>query len=200
MLRDKYVETLRQIELLRTKNAFLEEQLADQRQQLESIARKPQDSRSSPQDILPLLRRMATVIGQFVSLDLPFQLPQRQTRINRLQQDLDDPDISIVEAFRRVDQVYREELGYSYTLEAYPDTLELGQTTRDVEFLRVGRLGLYYLAPDQDSAGYWDTGSHSWQPLARDFIPTLTQGIRIAKNQVPAKLLTLPVPAPVFSQ
>jgi len=139
---------------------------------------------------------MVDVLERFVALDLPFLLVEREDRIARLRRIMDDPETGMPEKYRRIAEAYQIELDYGRTMEAYQGILEEEGRTIPAEFLRVGRVSLYYLTPDGNHAGRWDRVGNRWHALSKDFIPTLAQGIRVARNQVPPDFLSLPVPAP----
>ena len=69
-----------------------------------------------------------------------------------------------------------------------------------MDFLRLGRLGLYYLTLDESEAGYWDKREQRWQVLDDSYRSAILQGLRIAKKQAAPDLLQLPVSAPEQAQ
>ena len=66
------------------------------------------------------------------------------TMRGRLQALLVDPDVSIAELYRRVLEAYQIESEYGRTLEAWRGPLNDGDQQRVVEFLRGGRLMLFF--------------------------------------------------------
>ena len=192
----EYRRTLDRIDEVRARNEQIRRRIARQEGQLASTVRQRENLRHIREGLIPLMMQMLDVLEKFVALDLPFLLVEREDRIARLRQIMDDPETGIPEKYRRIAEAYQIELDYGRTMEAYQGILEEDGQTIPAEFLRVGRVSLYYLTPDGNHAGLWDKGEKRWHALSKDFIPTLVQGIRVARNQVPPDLLSLPVPAP----
>ena len=193
---EEYRRILDQIDAARARNEQMGRRIARQEGQLASTGRQLENLRHIREGLTPLMVRMVDVLERFVALDLPFLMVERENRIARLRRIMDDPETGIPEKYRRIAEAYQIELDYGRTMESYQGILEDGGRTIPAEFLRVGRVSLYYLTPDGNHAGRWDKAGNRWLPLSKDFIPTLAQGIRVARNQVPADLLSLPVPAP----
>ena len=96
--------------------------------------------------ILPLIMSMADALEKFVILDLPFQQEQRISAIVQLKQNLQSPSLSVPDKYRMVLEAFQVESDYGRTLAAYRDNLTLEGETLSVDFLRVGRVALYYQA------------------------------------------------------
>jgi len=133
---------------------------------------------------------LVEVISRFVALDIPFLPEERQFRIAELQTIMERADVSLAEKYRRVLEAYQVETEYGRTIEAYQDELELDERTRTVNFLRIGRVGLYYLTLDGQQAGVWDEG---WQSLDSKYREGIDKGLKVAKKQLPPDLLVLPI-------
>ena len=99
-------------------------------------------------------------------------------------------DVSLAEKYRRVLEAYQVETEYGRTIEAYQDDLILEDETRTVNFLRIGRVGLYYLTLDGQEAGAWNEG---WQSLDDSYRQAIDKGLKVAKKQLPPDLLVLPL-------
>ena len=70
-------------------------------------------------------------------------------------------------------------------------------SSRDVDFLRIGRIALMYQTTDGAMSGAWDAGSGAWVDLpSGDYDAAIRKGIRIAKKQATIELLNMPVSAP----
>ena len=193
---EEYRRTLEKIASIRARNKQIRRQIASQESQLSSTGRQLENLRHIREGLTPLMVQMVDVLERFVALDLPFLLVEREDRITRLRRIMDDPETSMPEKYRRIAEAYQIELDYGRTMEAYQGILEDDGRSIPAEFLRIGRVSLYYLTPDGNHAGRWDKKESRWQALSKEFIPALAQGIRVARNQVPPDLLSLPVPAP----
>lgn len=146
--------------------------------------------------IAPLMERMMISLEQFVSLDIPFQIVERQDRLNTIRGTFDDSSVNVAEKFRLVLQAYQIENDYGRGIAHYTDTLEIGGVERDVDLLRVGRVALLYQTSDQNSTGAWDKSTNQWVALDDDYRRPIALGIRMAQDLETTQLLELPIAAP----
>ncbi|HEY8386593.1 MAG TPA: DUF3450 family protein, partial [Porticoccaceae bacterium] len=94
---------------------------------------------------------------------------------------------------------YDIESQYSRTIEHFDGLIEKDGEQRQVTFFRVGRIALMYQVPDQSETGVWDPETSNWE-VANNFRSSVSQGIRIAKQQAAIDILNLPIPAPEAAQ
>ena len=186
----EYRNLLRQAESLRIYNNQLDKLVLSQQGEIDSIAEQLINMETTQREIVPLMLKMVEVISQFVALDIPFLPEERQFRVAELQTIMERADVSLAEKYRRVLEAYQVETEYGRTIEAYQDELELDERIRTVNFLRIGRVGLYYLTLDGQQAGVWDAG---WRPLDSEYRQAIDKGLKVAKKQLPPDLLVLPV-------
>jgi hypothetical protein len=103
-------------------------------------------------------------------------------------------DVTSAEKFRRVIEAYQIENDFGRTIEAYSGNLSVEGRSREVDFLRVGRVALLYQSVGRDATGAWDSAAKKWVELpAADYKNQVTQGLRIARKQVAPDLMVLPV-------
>lgn len=178
----------------------LEKIVSSQEQEKLEINQQILDIEITQQNIMPLMLRMQNVLQQFVELDAPFLEQERQLRIKGLQLMMDRSDVDLAEKYRRLIEAYMIETDYGRTIESYTGTLEMDDKKSTVDFLRFGRLGLYYLTLDGDQAGYWMRNDKRWEILPDSYRSSILQGLRIAKKQAAPDLLRLPVSAPEVLQ
>ena len=62
-----------------------------------------------------------------------------------------------------------------------------------MDYLRVGRLALYYVSLDRSEAGLWQPATRQWQTLEGDAVDMLDFALRVARKQAPPNLLQLPL-------
>ena len=166
---------------------------ASQQERVESLNQQIAQARITRQRILPLMRSMVDALESFVVLDLPFHREQRLGAVVQLKQRLDRADISVSARFRLLLEAYQIEQGYSGTVEAWRGPLQDDGETRSVEYLRLGRVALYYQSLDRLSSGYWDKETQAWIPLEAGRNRSLSQAMRVARSQTAPQLLTLPL-------
>jgi hypothetical protein len=144
----------------------------------------------------PALRQMVDWLEKFVASDLPYLQEQRRQRVAGLRGLLDKENVPEADKLRAVLEVTQVELQYGRSVEAYPGQLRFKGKDQPVEFLRVGRLMLYYLEPDGARQGYWNRAARRWQPLPADERERLTAAMAMAKGETPPELMELLLPAP----
>lgn len=177
-------------------NAQMERLIDDQQGEIEQKETQMRDIVVMQQQIAPFLQKMVDVLEEFVDLDVPFLPDERRQRIEQLTQLMHRSDVAVAEKYRRIMEAYRIEAEYGHNIEAYQGMLNDAADPRSVEFLRLGRTGLYYLTLKGDEAGYWDQQNKQWIKLDASMRESLEKAIRIAKKQSPPDLITLPVKSP----
>jgi hypothetical protein len=174
----------------------LQELEGTQLQQLEELREQIVQARITRQRIVPLMRSMADALEKFVVLDLPFQQEDRINAVLQLKQRLSQPDLSVAAKFRLLLEAYQLEQNYGSTLEAWRGPLTLSDRELSVEFLRVGRVALYFQSLDGETSGYWDREADDWIELDTRYNRDLLQALRVARNVLAPQLLQLPLRSP----
>ncbi len=193
---NEYRQTMTQVTDLAAYNEQLQGLVATQRVELAEYERKFNDIEVTKRRILPLIVRMIEVLEEFVGIDIPFLEKERDARIVALKELMQRPEVPTSEKYRRVSEAYQIELEYGHTIEAYEGEITIGGETRTVNFLRFGRLGLYYMTLDGLEIGHWDNETDQWAQLGDEYRQPLDRAIRIARKQLPPDLIRLPVNAP----
>jgi hypothetical protein len=189
----RYGSELERYSDLVTYNDNLRKLVANQQQEKQRLARELEEIEVLRQDIVPLMVEMIDVLERFIALDQPMLLNERRARLAKLEANLSRSDVELAEKYRRVLEAYQIEAEYGQSLEAYEGTLETEGTQRTVDFLRVGRAGLYYLSLDRQEAGLWDPGSQRWTRLPDSELDAIDFAIRVARKQAPPNLFEIPM-------
>jgi hypothetical protein len=187
---------LKRIEDLKTYNQQMAAQIERQKTSLADTEQAIQDVAIIERQLSPLLSRMIESLETFIKLDAPFLLEERFERIAFLKHTLGRTDVTLAEKFRQVIDAYNVEVEYGNTIESYRGTLKVDDDTREVEFLRVGRVALLYQSLDGSSIGAWNTKKSDWQPLDGRYRRDIRLGLKVAKKQAAPEMLTLPILAP----
>lgn len=174
-------------------NKQMRELVAAQRQELASYQQQLADLEDTQAAVTPQMQRMLEVLQQFIAADLPFLPHERSERLENLQDLLPRADVSIAEKYRRILEAYQIESDYGRTLEVWRDSLRRDGQELNVDFLRLGRLMLYYQTPDGHETGWWNPQSKQWQQLPGNARRSVTQAIAIARQQKSPQWLDLPV-------
>ncbi len=192
-LLNEYRAVLRQTQSLQAYNDQLDELVSSQQQEMVSIEEQLANIETTQRDILPMMIKMIAVLEQFVSLDVPFLPNERSQRITQLKALMDRSDVNLSEKYRRILEAYQVETEYGRTIEAYQGEIDTDGKSRTVDFLRIGRVNLYYLSLDEREAGVWDQDEQGWKTLDSTYNKAIAEGLKVARKQLPPNLLVLPV-------
>ena len=192
----EYRALVKEIDGLNVYMTQLDRQLNAQREELNGIEESIKNVTLVERQITPLMLRMIDAIDQFVASDVPFQKDERMKRMNTLKDMMGRSDVTAAEKYRKVMEAYQTEINYGRTIESYRGTLSLNGQTREVDFLRVGRIALMYQSLDGAELGVWNTAANEWQMLDSSYKSKVMAGIRIAREQAAPALIQVPVAAP----
>lgn len=195
-LREQFLTTTLQTEKLKVYTKQLQTLLSKQDENKAEIARQMVEVQDVERDVMPLMKEMIDTLADFVSLDLPFKADERVERIEALRESLSDPEQPVASKYRKVLEAWQKEIDYGETIGAWRQELLLGVESRTVDFLHVGRLGLFYQTLDGKESGQWNPKHQRWEPLSGSYSPAIRRGIRMAREQAAPNLLELPMPAP----
>ncbi len=200
-LLQQYQRITQQLDYQQAYTAELEKKLVDQDIEIAELEKAIAEIQITRLHLLPLLREMVDTLEQFIELDLPFEQQQRLAAVDRLSQLLSDSQVTIAEKFQRVLELYQTENDYNYNLGSFRGNLDIEGKPQTVEFLRVGRLALYYLSLDELKAALWSQEDKQWIDVTDlpSSVRQLKTAIRVAKEQQAPELLVLPGLTQVFS-
>ncbi len=199
-LASDYSGVVKEIDGLEVYNALLRKQVEAQNNEIAQLDDSMTRVTVIERQIIPLMVRMIDALEQFVSLDAPFLQDERTERIASLRGMMERSDVTAAEKFRRVMEAYQIENDYGRTIEAYQGSQSVSGADREVDYLRIGRVGLYYQTLDTQFSGAWDQGSRQWVELGNESRGQIRDGLRIARKQTAPDLLMLPVRAPETAQ
>lgn len=196
---NEYRDGIRELESLRVYHAQVQREVRSQETERASIEKQLAEIEVTQRGIVPLMLRMQETLEKFVKMDVPFLEAERNKRIGEIKTMMDSSEVTLAEKYRRLMEAYQVETEYSRTIEAYRGDLkekddEGKKQTRAVDFLRFGRLALYYLTLDGLEAGYWDPKAKRFEKLPSKYRNDIERGLRIARKQAAPDLLKLPVP------
>jgi len=188
----RYAEILADADITARYNAQLEQQLLSQQSKIASLEQEMEGLDATAIDVQPLLQRMFSELNDFVKKDVPFLASERAARMERLGELMANSQATSSEKFRRLMEAYQIEMEFGRSMSAYKETMQDG---READFVRVGRVTLLYRTTDGVESGYWDNQQKSWvaDPGSASKIE---EALRIAKEEIAADLITVPVPAP----
>lgn len=174
----------------------LEKQIEGQRKESEKIELAIVQSAQMERQIIPLMLRMTDSLESLVKVDLPFKKQDRLQKIESLKATIDRSDVSVAEKYRKVLEMYQNEINYGRSIEAYRDEIEIEGQKQQVDILRIGRLALIYQSLNGENIGSWDQQANTWQNLESAYKSKVEQAIRIAREQAAPALIKIPLTLP----
>lgn len=199
-LRGDYRLTIQELDRIQIYNGHMRILVKSQQAEIDRITTELENIVVVEQGIIPLMGSMIETLDQFIALDMPFNLEERQNRIDMLRTNMNSSELTISEKFRQIMNAYQIETSFGKDTEFTVDSLEINGEVREVNFLRVGRILLAYQTPDRQDTGFWNKNTRQWEALGDEYRKPISEGLRIAMKQAAPDLLKLPVPAPENAQ
>lgn len=195
-LLNEYKTVLKEIEGLRVYNRQLDKQIANQTQEMANLSQSIDDVTLIERQIMPFMLEMIEGLEQFVDLDMPFLMDERNGRVERLRETMDRSDVAVSEKFNQVFRAYQIENDYGRTMESYKDTVTVDGQNLSVDVLRLGRVSLAYQTADSAQTGWFNPTSRQWEALPDSYADSIRDGIRMAKKQLSTNIITMPLVGP----
>lgn len=196
-LESEYRAVIKESDGLKVYITQLERQLQGQQDELSNIQKSIEQVTLIERQIVPLMLKMIDSLEQFIRADLPFEQADRLSRVTGLRDLIGRSDVTVAEKYRKVMDAYQKEMNYGRTIKTFRGSLQVGNSTREVDFLRAGRVALLYRSLDGEEMGVWNATSGKWEPLGMEYKSKLSQALRIAREQAAPDLIRVPVAAPV---
>jgi hypothetical protein len=195
----QYRAAVARAESLEIYNEQLKRLVASQETEIDSIVKQTNQIESIETGALPFMIKMTETLKELVDADVPFLRDERFERADALTELIDRADVSAGEKYRRIMEAYVVEAEYGSTIEAYRGDLVINDEVKSVDFLRFGRIGLFYQTLDGKESGRWNSSLGAWELLNDSYRRSIQKGLRIARKQAPPALLKLPFNAPEAS-
>lgn len=144
---------------------------------------------------MPLVAEMdrsLSALEAFIVSDLPFLRDQRLARVAALRDRWGPAVLPDAATLERLLDTWRLELAYGEERDSWRGLL-VGDGQREVDYLRLGRVGLYYLTPDGQEGGVWKDRAAAWQRLKGQDLAELRKAQAILRERRAPELLRLPV-------
>lgn len=189
-----YTTVAKVVDGLKVYNGLLQRQVDNQVAEMDALRESIDNVSLIERQIIPLMTRMLDALEEFVELDTPFLVKERNDRLTRLRGMMERSDVTAAEKFRRVLEAYSIEMDYGRTIEAYKGSLDVDGRTQEVDFLRIGRVSLTYQTVGGRYTGGWNSSTGQWEELPPEtYKAQVAQGLRIARKQVAPDLIVIPV-------
>lgn len=178
---------------LQAYNKQLDGVILSQEKEIKSLDEQILSIEETKQSISPLEEKMVKTFAEFIQKDTPFLFHERVKRANDLNSLFEQNDISLSEKYRRIIEAYKIEYEFSNNIEAYQDDLEINGKNVKVDFLRIGRVGLYYVTLDGMSCGYYDQKEKRFKKLDEIYLKNIKNALKIAKKHSAPNVFILPI-------
>ena len=195
-IESEYKSVLQQLDSLQVYNNQLKSLLNSQQSESAGIEKDILRVATIDREIVPLMLRMVDAFAQFVALDVPFLAEERTNRVAGLKQLMGRSDASPAEKYRRVLEAYQIENEYGRTIEGYTGVLNKGGNNTNVDFLRLGRVALFYKTLDDSEVGRWNIKEKKWEEIDNGYVTSVKKGLAVARQQVAPDLVYVPMDAP----
>lgn len=195
-LLNDYRANLKQLDAARRYNESLQRNISSQERRIVQLRTDIENVAGLQRAVTPLMEDMLGRLGELVAADMPFDLGDRQDRIERLKGAMDNPEVSVAQRYRLIVEAYQIENEYGRTIGAYTGSIDDNGKERSGEFLRVGRIALIFKTADDSVLKIWDRDAKGWENLNKSYLPDVRLGLRMAKEQTAPSLLPIPVKAP----
>lgn len=192
-IRDEYRQVLKAIENSKIYNQQLRDLIEGQKVEMAKIDEEVENIKDTTRKITPLMAKMKDSLTEFVTYDLPFFKDERAKRMKDLKELFVTSGVSVSEKYRKVLEAYLIESEYGQTLESYKDSVEIDGNKVSADFLKVGRIGLYYLTKDGKKGGIWNLQKQGWEELDSSQRVLVGKAVKMALKQASPSLLTVPV-------
>ncbi|WP_164091365.1 DUF3450 domain-containing protein [Poseidonibacter lekithochrous] len=188
-LLNEYKYTNSSIKSTKTYNEQLRKIISSQEAEIASLDQQIIDIEQTQKNIFPLMINMIKSLETLVNQDTPFLLTERLDRVKRLESTLNKADIQTHEKYRIILEAFKIEYDYAKTIEAYQDKIN----DKTYNFLRLGRVALYYQSLNLKEYGYYNKETQSWD-IIEDSVSksNIRKAIKIAKKQQNVDFLNLP--------
>jgi len=198
MLRD-YKAAVKTLDGLKIYNNLQKKQIDNQQAEKDNLKQSIATVGDIEKQIVPLMKKMTDELFLFIKEDVPFQMEEREKRIQLLYEGLETPGVSDAEKLRKVLEAYQIEMDYGNSVNSYKQKVEVAAgNVQEVNMLRVGRVSLSYQSQDGQYTAGWDPATKSWVSLSpADYKTQVASGIKMANKEVSPDLFIAPIPAPV---
>lgn len=188
-LLNEYKYTTSAIKSTTIYNNQLSKIIDSQKEELKSLNQQIIDIEQTQKNIFPLMIDMIKSLKMLVQKDTPFLLEERTNRVKRLESILDKADIQTHEKYRLILEAFKVEYDYAKTIESYQEKLN----DKTYNFLRLGRVALYYQSLDLKEYGYYNKSTKTWDIIEdSNSKSNIRKAIKIAKKQQNVDFLNLP--------
>ena len=160
---------------------------------IRDLNRKKEKLEKIEMGLEPYLEEVFGQLSLFVENDLQFLKEERKKRLSFLRASLDDYRVGLSEKLRRVLEALQVEANYGRSIERTDGVINLKDERIEVNFLRVGRLAMFFVSTDHKKVGYLDRKTGDWKLLDRRYGKEILKAIEMAERKRAIELVDLPI-------
>ncbi|WP_051957852.1 DUF3450 domain-containing protein [Desulfobacter vibrioformis] len=194
-LAEEYDRLKAENEQLAFANRNLANKAGDLEKSNQDLTREKEEAQRIRTELAPFLGDLLGRLKALVAADAPFLSRERNDRLVRLGVILDDPDITIAEKYRKMMEALFVEAEYGNTVEVYREKIVADGTEVLADIFRMGRVALFFLALDRESAGIFDVAANQWRTLDKTRVPAIEAVVEMAAKHRPMEVVALPLGA-----
>lgn len=194
-LAEKYDRLKAENEQLAFANGNLIKRAGDLKKSNQDLTREKEEAKRIRTELVPFLEELLGRLKSLVTADAPFLSQERNDRLARLEVILDDSDITIAEKYRKIMEALFVEAEYGNTVEVYREKIVADGTEVLADIFRMGRVALFFLALDRESAGLFDVAKNQWHTLDKTRVPAIEAVVEMAAKHRPMEVVALPIGA-----
>nr|WP_320190184.1 DUF3450 domain-containing protein [uncultured Desulfobacter sp.] len=173
----------------------LTQKLGELAKSTQDLTREKEEAQRIRTELAPFLKEQLERLKSLVAADAPFLSRERKDRLARLTVILDDPEITIAEKYRKMMEALFVEAEYGNTVEVYREKIVVDGTQVLADIFRMGRVALFFLALDRESAGIFDVANNQWHTLNKTRVPAIEAVVEMAGKHRPMEVVSLPIGA-----
>ncbi len=199
-LMERYETLQQEQEMFTDQLTDLNKRVSSQQALNESLTARINEARNMAREIGPFLETVYDRLATFLKTDMPFLALERNRRLSRLRETLDDAEVSLSEKFRKAMEALSIEAEYGNTTGVYQETITLGDEKKLFNVFRLGRMALFCLSLDQATAGYFNVATGDWGSLPNHWGRDIQAAIAMSQKKRPVDLVRLPLGQLVVDQ
>ncbi|MFK5953809.1 MAG: DUF3450 domain-containing protein [Desulfobacterium sp.] len=189
----EYEQLNQQQELLVAANAALKTETHAHQIVLEGLVAQKEANLNIQREMLPFLKEVHTSLEEMLANDAPFLQEERKNRLHKLSLFMDDVEISIAEKYRKVMEALFVEAEYGNTIEVTQDKISLSGSEVLADVFRLGRISLFALTLDHQSAGVFNVAENRWTPLEKEHLQSVVAAVEMGKKRRTVEVISLPI-------
>lgn len=192
-LKTRWDNAQAQVEYLEERAQLERDRLAALTAAGDELARRLDESQrleaSLEDSLLSILGRLDVAVAG----DLPFLADERNGRLRTVRRELGDPAATPADKLRRVLEALLIETRYGGAMEVYQQRINVADEELTCDLLYVGRLGLFWLTPDELRGGSWNPAESRFIELEGGELESARRAVQMATRRRAVGVQNLPL-------